>query len=448
MKPLPIGWKFGLWAAAVAGCVLVVFGVVTFLHLREEEREEVDLELMAETRRVASLDEPAVRDREIDELVRFQSWISVVVFDLDGRLRRQAGKLSETVARSALGEAGIVSRNDSAGLSWRVRAMRRDDVMLVVGHSTEEMDEVIADLFVGYGVSLPVVLVVAAVGGWWVSRRALSPLRSLTQAAENVEADHLDRRVPVPGADDEIRRLAEVLNAMLGRLQGSFQQAQRFAADASHELRTPLTIMQGEVEQLLRTAPLERSQEEKLLSLQEEISRLDRITEQLLLLARFDSGYATAGRARVDLTGVVRAACEDAELLADARGTKLAPVIAPAVIVSGDDAHLRRLVLSLLDNATRYNHPGGQVECRLETRGNQAVLRVRNTGPGIPAEARARLFQRFFRADPARTRGGHGLGLSLSREIARAHGGRIELAADAAPGWTEFVVTLPRAEPA
>jgi heavy metal sensor kinase len=326
-----------------------------------------------------------------------------------------------------------------------VTTLRRGESTIVLAHTLAELNDIMRDLLLGYAVLFPVVLIISALGGWWAAGRALAPLRELTVAAESIRADHLDRRVPVYPANDEIRRLTDVLNAMLARLEQSFQQAQRFAADASHELRTPLTIMHGEIERLLRTPNLERGHEEKLLSLQEEIGRLDRITEQLLLLARFDSGQVTLAREAMDVSGMVETACEDAEMLADAREVELSTSIAAGIRVDGDQAHLRRVILALLDNATLYNAAGGKVHCALERKGGRVELRVRNTGPGIPAAARGQLFQRFFRVDPARTRGGHGLGLSLSREIVRAHGGDVELNAAAEAGWTEFVVTLPAA---
>jgi two-component system, OmpR family, heavy metal sensor histidine kinase CusS len=224
----------------------------------------------------------------------------------------------------------------------------------------------------------------------------------------------------------------------------SFKQAQQFAADASHELRTPLTIMHGEIERMLRTPGLDGASESQLVSLQEEIGRLNRITEHLLLLARFDAGNAAIARARVDLSALVRTTCEDADLLADAHQVQLSTDIACDIFVTGDDAHLRRVVLTLLDNATRYNQSGGSVNCTLVPRGTTAEFRVRNSGPGIPPALRPELFQRFFRVEAARGNGGHGLGLSLSREIVLAHNGTLELNDRVPEGWTEFVVTLPR----
>lgn len=444
MKRLPIRWKFALWAAGLAGFVLLVFAGGTFLNLYREQVEAVDLVLNEEVRQLTSIQDDAVLRRTLDDLLHFQPGLAVAMFDEQGHIARLSAGLTEHLARAALSEAHSHTARSDTGDTWRLRVFRRGDATWVIAHALREVNEIVRDLLFSYLLSLPIVLVVAAVGGWWVAGRALAPLRELTTAAETIRAGHLDRRMPAAPADDEIRRLADVVNAMLGRLEQSFEQAQRFAADASHELRTPLTIMHGEIERLLRTPALDPAHEEKLISLQEEIGRLDRITEHLLLLARFDTGKVEMRSERVDFSALVGAVCEDAELLAEAHDIELSTAIAPGVGLKGDDAHLRRAVLTLLDNAVRYNQPRGKVDCALELHAAGVRLRVRNTGPGIRASDREQVFQRFFRADAARSRGGHGLGLSLAREIAHAHGGNLELAPDEADGWTEFALTLPR----
>lgn len=445
MKPLSIRGKFALWAAALAGVVLVVFAIGTFVNLYEEQLESVDFEISVHQKEIQGLSPATLSAKSPAELVGLEPWLALAVFDESGRVTQRSPALAEEFARAALNVTAMDTARDAAGTTWRLTAFPAGGATVVLGYHLGEVRENVQDLLVAYGFSIPVVLVVAALGGWWVAGRALAPLRTLTAAAESIRAGNLDRRVPEAENGDEIQRLATVLNAMLSRLELSFNQAQRFAADASHELRTPLTIIHGEIARLLRTPNLERTHEEKLLSLQEEIGRLDRITEHLLLLARFDSGQAALARERVDFSALVRAACEDAELLADALKLTVTTAILPDVAVTGDSAHLRRVVLTLLDNATRYNHPQGVVHCELRVHAGEVKLRVRNSGPGIPEEARAQVFQRFFRVDSARARGGHGLGLSLSSEIVLAHGGRIELAPQTDDGGTEFVVTLPRA---
>lgn len=443
MKPLSIRWQFALWASALTGVVLLVYSVGTFGNLYHEQIETVDLELAGEARHFLELHPQGMAQASADEITRYQPWIALAHFDENGRVKLHSNRLPESLARAALNEPGLHTAHAN-GLVWRIGVWRQGKDTVVAAYDLEEVHDIAVDLVMAYLLSLPVVLLVAGFGGWWVAGRALVAVRNLTTAAENVQAASLDQRVPVPAAGDEINRLATVFNAMLSRLEGSFMQAQRFAADASHELRTPLTIMRGEVEQLLHANGLSPAQEARLLSVQEEIHRLDRITEHLLLLARFDAGRAELRSERVDLSSLAREACEDAELLAAVNEVRLTTKISPSVPVTGDQIQLRRLLLNLLHNATHYNSPGGAVVCTVGMDAEGAVVRVANTGPAIPPEQRERIFERFFRADPSRTeRGGHGLGLSLCREIARAHGGTIVLQPDAQDGWVVFELTLP-----
>jgi len=330
------------------------------------------------------------------------------------------------------------------GTTWMGAAAEQGGwaCLVALAFTLAEVDEIIEDLLSAFALSLPVVLIVAALGGWWTSGRTLGGFRDLTVAAEGIRADQLHQRIPVPAAKDEIQRLAVVLNAMLGRLQTSFEQSKRFAADASHELRTPLTIIGGEIARLLRTPNLPPEAESLAVSAQEEIGRLERISEQMLLLAKFDAGTANLPQVDLDLSALLLEACDDAELLAEASKLNIKTEIPPGVFIRGDVTHLRRLFLNLLDNAVRYNQPAGVIRCILNAVDSNVVIAIGNTGAEIPPAARENLFQRFFRSDAARARGGHGLGLNLCREIVRAHGGSIELA-PAEQNWTEFRVTLP-----
>jgi len=442
MKPLPIRWKIALWTGALVGVSLALFAGGTFANLYYEQIEAVDLQLEATGKRLSSFDDHALSERKLEEFLRFQPWLAAAIFDGRGDLIQRSPELPENLARGALVEPKIHIARNGADF-WRLTVVRRGTSTLVLAFDLVEVHEIVRDLLVAYALSLPIVVIVAAFGGWWVAGRALVPLRALASAAESVRAEQLSRRVPEFGANDEIQRLAVVLNAMLTRLEGGFDQARRFAADASHELRTPLTIMHGEIESLVHTPGIDSAHQRKLASIQEEIGRLNRITEQLLLLARFDAGGNTLTLASIDFSALLSAACEDIELLSTAGGISLELNIPARIGLQGDAAHLRRMLLNLLENAVRYNVPQGKVKCRLHATSGQATLTIGNTGSGIPATAQPQLFQRFFRVDAARTRGGHGLGLSLSREIARAHGGDITFNSDSSAGWTEFVVTLP-----
>lgn len=445
MIRLPIRWKFAQWAAVLVGLALVAYSGGTLRNLYKEEREAVDLTIESQGRLLTQLPETELLQRPIAALLQHQPWSALAIFDDRGQLRRLSETLPESLARGATTESQLHTARLPGKAAWRLQTYRAGRLTVVIAHDLSEVDEIIHDLMVSYALSLPLVLLVAALGGWWVAGRALRPIRTLMVSAESIRADLTEWRVPIDPREphDELRRLAEALNATLTRLATSYQQSQRFAADASHELRTPLTIMRGELDRLIRHPGLDRPVEEKLLSLQEEVARLDRITEHLLLLARFDAGGAVVERQAVDLSQLVADVCEDVELLGETHHVTLRSTIPPALTVQGDAGHLRRALLALLDNAVRYNRESGEVVCQLLRTGDKAEIRIQNTGPGIPDQARPQLFQRFFRADPARVRGGHGLGLSLAREIARAHGGEIALAEPGAPDRTEFVFSLP-----
>lgn len=314
------------------------------------------------------------------------------------------------------------------------------------GSESEPPEDSVSELLSAYLFSLPVVVVVVAAGSWWMARRALQPFVEITSAAAAITADRLDARLPEPPSRDEIGRHVRVLNEMFDRLQRSFEQARRFAADASHELRTPLTILRGGVEEELRQGTHSAGQEAFLTGLLEQIGALQQIAANLLLLAQFDAGKAPIQAVPVDFSRLVGEAAEDAEMLATPRQIKVLAEIAPGLSVVGDAILLRRLLLNLVDNAVRYNRPEGTVRLRLQSEGGRVSLAIANTGPGIPPEQRAGLFKRFSRIDQDRNRqsGGSGLGLSLCREIAVAHAGTIAVE-PAADDLTEFRLTLPLA---
>ncbi len=443
MKALSIRLKFALWASALTGVVLAFYSVGTFVNLYHEQLEAVDLEIEGEARHLLELHPTGLMDKSAAEVVRHQPWLAIAHFAEDGQIKIHSPQMPESLARAALTEKRLHTAH-VGNSSWRIGVWNRGKETFVVAYDLEEVHDIVVDLILSYALSLPVVLLIAGVGGWWVSGRALAPVRELSTAAERVQASKLHHRVTVPAAVDEIQRLALVLNAMFGRLESSFNQAQRFAADASHELRTPLTIMRGEVEHLLHSDGLMNGQEAKLLSVQEEIGRLERITEQLLLLASFDAGKVVLKSELVDFSALAKEACEDAELLSAVKDVRVSVEIAEGVKVRGNQVQLRRLLLNLLQNAVTYNRPAGEVVCAVTNEGSVAKIRISNTGSGIPPEMHPRIFERFFRADPSRTvRQGHGLGLSLCKEIVLAHGGEIKLVVSR-PEWTEFLVILPQ----
>jgi two-component system, OmpR family, heavy metal sensor histidine kinase CusS len=327
---------------------------------------------------------------------------------------------------------------------WRLGVMSSPDVTLVIGVDMDEFAAGMRRVGSAFLLALPAALLLIAAGSWLLAQRALRPVTGLTAAVERVTARGLDQRVAKQDADVEFRALIAVFNQMLARLERSFQQAVRFSADAAHELKTPLTVLQGRLEQALQRAAAGSEEQRVLGELAEEVQRLKTIVQRLLLLARADSGQLSPQVGSVDLTALVDSLGEDVGLMAPHLTVRRD--LAPGVVVMADTDLLRQALHNLADNAVKYNREAGWIAFTLREAAGAAQLTVANTAVDIPHDDHERIFDRFYRADPARSRQveGIGLGLSLAREIARAHHGELVLARSA-DGVTEFVLTLPLA---
>ncbi len=290
----------------------------------------------------------------------------------------------------------------------------------------------------------PIGLLLAGGGGWLLARRALRPVDRMTETARRLSAEHLAARLEDTGANDELSRLARTLNEMLERLDTSFHQIRQFSADASHELQTPLTVLKGEIEVALRNPRTPEEYQRILKSALEEIDRVARLVEGLLLLARADAGVLRMDLQPVDLAQLVEDVYAQVKVLADTRNVSLFLGEMEPLSIRGDCERLRRVLLNLVDNAIKYTPPGGRVTISLQREGEWASLRVTDTGIGLAPEDRQKIFERFFRSAEARSRseGGAGLGLCIARSIVEAHGGKIQVKSSPGLGST-FTVLLP-----
>jgi two-component system OmpR family sensor kinase len=292
---------------------------------------------------------------------------------------------------------------------------------------------------------LAVLMLLATAGAYALGRRisgvALRPTSEITAQAEAITAGTLSERITAHADVDEFTRLVSVLNGMLDRLGRSFDLQRQFTADASHELRGPLTVLKGDIDVTLKRERTASEYRETLERCREEVDRLSRLAGDLLVLARSDAALPLEHVSEVDLRDVLERVRGRFVAIAGERGVRI-ETSGPSVLVSGDPALLERVVSNLLDNAVKHSSTGGIVAAEVDA-GRDAVLTVRDEGPGIPPEHVTRLFHRFFRADPARQRSaGAGLGLAIAQAAAEAHGGRLEFMGNA-PGAV-FRLTLPR----
>jgi heavy metal sensor kinase len=340
----------------------------------------------------------------------------------------------------------------AGGERWRTLAapvtIGGHTVVLRVSRSAErvreELSEVLAVLILG----LPLVVALAAVGGYVLARRALAPIDHLASEARRITADRLHERLAAPNQHDEIGRLTAVINETFARLESSFDQLRRFTADSSHELRTPLAVVRGIGEAAVAERRTPGEYEEAIGSMLEEVDRMSNLVDALLRLSHGDAGTIRLSREPVDVGQLAQDVAASLGILAEERSQKIAVEVVEPVNATVDRLVLREAVTNVLDNAIKYGPPGSAISIRVVRAAEHAVITVADRGAGIPAEHRQRIFHRFFRVDDARSRdgGGAGLGLAIAKWAVEIHGGRIAVE-DRSGGGSEFRIVLPLVPP-
>jgi heavy metal sensor kinase len=291
-------------------------------------------------------------------------------------------------------------------------------------------------------ISLPLTIVFTVGVGWLLARSALAPIQRINQAARRISGSNLDESIPTSGSGDELDQLAATLNAMMARIREGVERMRRFNANAAHELRTPLSRIFGRVESILQRPRRDDEYRDALQQVLSEVQELAAGVNAMLRLSQSESGLSREQRQRVELGPLLETLVEFFQPLAEERGIELEAALSPSLAVEGDGSWLRQLFSNLVDNAVKYCERGDRVRIELRRAGDEACVSVVDDGPGIPAEELPEIFERFERGAGKQGRPGFGLGLPLAREIARAHGGRIDVASKAGQGTT-FSVRLP-----
>ena len=323
---------------------------------------------------------------------------------------------------------------------WRYEILTRAMViqgqpyMLEIGASRAEMHRAL-ELLQTLLISLvPLVVAVSCLGGAWLSRRALKPVDEITSAARAISIENLAHRLPTPDTGDELERLTETWNATLARLESAVAVLSGFAADASHELRTPVAVIRTGAELALRRDREPEAYRESLREIAAESERMTQLVEDLLFLARRDTRSGMP-MDPLDLRDVLNDAAQELHGLADARDIRIHVTGGTEpLIIAGNSAALRRLFLALLDNAMKYSESGTEVNASIARRDGRLVAAITDQGTGIAPEDLPHIFQRFYRANKARSGEGHGLGLSLAQSIALAHNALIEATSELGKG--------------
>jgi len=311
------------------------------------------------------------------------------------------------------------------------------------GLSDRRIEDVLHGLSETLAIYMPLIVSLAVVGGYWLMRKALSPVADITRHAEGITSTNLSERLPVIKTGDELERLSISLNHMIAGLENAFQHIARFSADASHELRTPLTILQLELEGIVQHPRLAPEIVDQIGSALEETHRLSRIVENLLIISRLDAGEACIEKVPLDLGELASSTADQMRLLAEEKSVSLRCDVSQDVWIEGDKARLKQVIVNLTDNAIKYTPVAGQVTITVRANEAGALLEVADTGVGISAEALPHVFERFYRTDKARSRdsGGAGLGLAIVKSICSAHNAGIRVLSNEGQG-SRFIVQI------
>jgi len=441
LRTIPIRWRLAAAVGVSMAALLVALGAVVYFRVDGALRGSVDEGLRAQS--AESLSHP--EDGSLLDADAQQSGMVGQVVGLGGRIVRSEPRSlptlvsADTLAAARHGEVlTTISLGPGEHNRWRVLAAPDGEHVLVVARPLRQTEETLSHVFRGLIVAGPVGLLLATLGGYLLAAAALRPVESMRRRASAISATTPGARLPVPPSRDEIRDLALTLNEMLARLEAALEHERRFVADASHELRTPLTVMRGELESLAQDRGLTRETRETLGSVLEEVERLAEIVESLFALSRLDAGEASTEWRRFDLAELAATTAEQMSLLATDKNVNVACDSTAGVMVEGDPARLKQVIVNLLDNAIKYTPAGGRVRLSVQREPGYAVLEVTDDGIGIPAEALPHVFKRFFRVDGSRSReqGGAGLGLAIVKSICSAHGADIEVISTVGRGST------------
>lgn len=455
--------RLTLWYMSLLTLTFIILGGALYGLLTYSLLKEVDNSLKGVARVMAERAQRPARDffpSDINEVFRrffgFSPWNPYFKM-LDPRDRSGTSGGSEESGEIGLSEVAL--ENAKRGLPTYETVEGKDryplriltapimkrgvPVRLVrVGTSLKNIMETRLRFLVIMAGLLPVGLLLAGLGGWFLARRALSPVDRMAEAAQRISGEHIEERLTETGTDDELDRLAKTLNRMLTRLDQAFQQVRRFSADASHELQTPITSLRGEIEVTLRSPRSAEEYRETLESALEEIDHLQGLVEGLLILARAESGMLKMDSQPIDLAQLAEEVYWRMKVLADERGIVLEMDRVEALSCRGDRDRLRRLLLNLVDNAIKYTGPGGRVSLSIKQREGSLEIRVSDTGRGMAEGELSDIFQPFYRSKTVLSERGSGLGLSIARSIAIAHGG--DISAESTPGeGSTFTVKLP-----
>ncbi len=460
---LPIKWRLTVWYGGVLSLILIIFASGIFIYFKNSLQDSIDAKIRSIGEVLSSSMTEAHGASVFGNFERYLENVLgrkpkgkfIQIMDSSGRIGAKMSDIEgETLPTSfnALERAmrGEIVYETIERTQPRLRMVtipimdnKKVTSVVQVGTSLEDFDETIRKLLLIMIISIPTSIIVTIVVGYFMAKKALKPVDQIRRAAVKISSSNLDEKIDITGRRDELGRLAETFNAMIGRLKDAFQRINQFSIDVSHELKTPLTILKGETEVALRKEREKDDYQKLLLSNLEEIDRMSCIIDDLLLLSKADTKEIKLNMEEVALRDLIMDVCMNMKVVADKKSVELQINELEDVRLRGDELKLRRMLLNVVENGIKYSHVGGRVSVSSYVNDGYARIDVKDDGIGISEEDIKYVFDRFYRADRSRKReSGSGLGLSISRWIAGAHKGSIEVNSQPAQG-SVFTIKLP-----
>ena len=444
---LPLSLKVALWSFLVAGLAIVSALLVTEWVLERELTAPIHERLSKSATEVFwSLDHYAAGTTDglvtitKDMMPKSVGGTHMEIFGAEGELLYRSPSMKAKLTLAGGPETPHVTMLYKQ--PFRVETFHHNSMTLLLSFPLATIYATLERVKTAGLWSLPVAGVLSLFGGYWVARRAMSPVRTIIDAAQRISAEDHNHRLPVPKAKDDLRKLTNVLNDTFDRLERSYLQAVRFASDASHQLKTPVTVMRAAIEDMLRDPELRPANAAALNDVLDQTRRLSSLAEGLLVLASADAGGIDAEIADTDMIPLISRCVEDAEILAMEHSIRIQHDLPTSLMALADPRRSEQVLLNLLENAIKYNRQNGTIQIRAGSRKDGVFIIISNTGTPIPPERTGWIFDRFARGERDESRAGHGLGLSIARELAAAQRGDVRLLrSDSA--WTEFEFRLP-----
>jgi len=447
MKNLPLRWKIALYSAWLALAATLGGAITTWFVMRRAEIAAFDRRLKTDAQEFfrdvehfegGQTNNPRVF-KEIFVPLSLRKHL-VEVTDASGTVLYLSPRLRKPFPRDGIKE---FHNHNIDGQNIRMAEFSKNGLTLHAGDDLKEINQIGLDIFLAMLGAIPTVLLITLLGSAWVASKAIAPVEEIRQAAQKITAQRLNQRLPVPPTNDEIAGLIEVLNTTFERLQRSFEQSVRFSADASHHLKTPIAVLRAGVEEIIADVNCSETTQERAEELLHRIHHVSSVVDNLLLLSRADAGRLAVSRAEFDVGDVLEGVLDDARTLAEPLDLKVEANVPKHLLLKADRTFVAMIAQNLVENAVKYNTPGGRIRLEARAVNGGVEMTVGNTGDGIPKDRVGQLFERFYRVRGDERVPGHGLGLSIARELARAHGGDVELVGSDG-NWTEMRVRLPQ----